>query len=238
MKTVRYDLLRSFLLIALLASPILLQARAAAAAAEYGEAFGLRLGMTIKEVRSHGVILEDSGVSETWGRRYRTVHLPKEFGDERWIWLYFGSGDKLIRIAVELADEGLAYESAGAIRRYRQIKGDLSSKYSLISAREPTRPSGKPCLNPEGSGALPEFDQAARKFYESALKSEGPHKYISMMHFCTLKKWTTTFRKSDTHITVTVRPMNVSKKTSFAFIRVEVESQSLKEKFRREKSPL
>ncbi len=236
MKTARFDLFRSSLFIALLAASFLLQARASAG--EYGEAFGLRLGMTIKEVRSRGVSLEDSGVSETWGRRYRTPHLPKEFGDERWIWLYFGSGDELIRIAVELADEGLAYESAGAIRRYRQIKGALSSKYALISAREPTRPSGKPCLNPEGAGTLHELNAAARKFYESALKSEGPHKYISMMHFCTIKEWTTTFGKSDTHVTVTVQPMDVNKKSSFAFIRVEVESQSLKEKFRREKSPL
>ncbi len=99
MKTARFDLFRSSLFIALLAASFLLQARASAG--EYGEAFGLRLGMTIKEVRSRGVTLEDSGVSKSWGRRYRTVHLPKEFGDERWIWLYFGSGEKLIRIAVE-----------------------------------------------------------------------------------------------------------------------------------------
>ena len=87
------------------------------ALAAYGEAFGLGLGMSQEQVLSLGTELEESGISETWGPRYRVKKLPRPFGDERWVWLYFGNNNRLFRIVAELADGGAAYDSKNALRR-------------------------------------------------------------------------------------------------------------------------
>ncbi|MFP6867739.1 MAG: hypothetical protein VCE91_00055 [Nitrospinota bacterium] len=58
------------------------------------------------------------------------------------------------------------------------------------------------------------------------------------MHFCAIQRWSSSFRKDDTYIIVTIRPKDVHKMTSYAFVHLEIGSKSLIEKFRREKSPL
>jgi hypothetical protein len=207
----------------------------------YGEAFGVRLGMSKEAVRALGVKLEASGVSETWGQRYRTEELPKSFGDERWIWLYFGNDDRLFRIIAELADHGTAYDSRDALRRYKKIKENLSARYAVTSSREAIHPKEKPCFNPPSAipyGGGP-IDDAARISYQTALETGGHHKIVSMMHFCAIKNWSTEFDRTDTYVTLTVSPKDAWAGTSYAFIHLKVESKSLAENFRREKtSPL
>ena len=196
--------------------------------------------MSKEEVRRLGVKLEDSGISEIWGQRYRATGLPKQFGDERWVWLYFGNYNRLFRILAELADRGMAYTSKDAIQRYHQIKANLSSGYVLVSKREAKLPKGEPCLSqaktaPDGNSSK---NSSVKNLYINAIKTGGHHKFVSMMHFCAIQHWSSSFRKDDTYIIVTIRPKDVHKMTSYAFVHLEIGSKSLIEKFRREKSPL
>ena len=208
------------------------------ALAAYGEAFGLGLGMSQEQVLSLGTELEESGISETWGPRYRVKKLPRPFGDERWVWLYFGNNNRLFRIVAELADGGAAYDSKNALRRYKEIKDNLSSRYAKVTSREQLIPEGEPCFNPPtlthaGGEAL---EAKAREAYEIALDSGGHHSLISMMHFCTIKNWTAEYDKSDTYVTLTLSPKDARPETSWAFIHIKVESKSLAEDFRRARS--
>ncbi|MBT5948952.1 MAG: hypothetical protein HOG94_14895 [Nitrospinaceae bacterium] len=208
------------------------------ALAAYGEAFGLRLGMSQEQVLSLGTELEESGISETWGPRYRVKKLPRPFGDERWVWLYFGNNNRLFQIIAELADGGGAYDSKNALRRYKEIKENLSSRYAKVTSREQLIPEGEPCFNPPtltnaGDEAL---EAKAREAYETALDSSGHHSLISMMHFCTIKNWTAEYDKSDTYVTLTLSPKDARPETSWAFIHIKVESKSLAEDFRRARS--
>lgn len=208
------------------------------ALAAYGEAFGLRLGMSQEQVLALGAELEDSGISKTWGQRHRVKKLPRPFGDERWVWLYFGNNNRLFRIIAELANDGAAYDSKNALRRYKEIKDNLSSSHAKVTSREQFIPEGEPCFNPPtlmhaGGKAL---EDKARETYEAALNSGGHHSLISMMHFCTIKNWIAEYEKSDTYVTVTLSPKDAQPETSWAFIHIEVESKSLAEDFRRSRS--
>lgn len=215
-----------------------LLAPAGNALAAYGEAFGLRLGMSKGQVLTLGAELKESGISETWGQRYRVKKLPQPFGDERWVWLYFGNDNRLFRIFAELGDGGAAYDSKNALRRYKEIKEHLSSSYAKITSREQLIPEGEPCFNPPalkhaGGEAL---EANAREAYETALDSGGHHSLISMMHFCTIKNWTAEYDKSDTYATVTLSPKDARPETSWAYIHIKIESKSLSENFRRRRS--
>lgn len=214
------------------------EAPGGAAPTAYGEAFGLRLGMSREQVLTLGAKLEDSGISMTWGQRYRVKKLPRPFGDERWVWLYFGNNNRLFRIIAELSNDGAAYDSKNALRRYKEIKENLSSRYAKVTSREQLIPEGEPCFNPPtlmhaGGEAL---EAKARKTYEAALDSGGHHSLISLMHFCTIKNWTAEYDEADTYVTVTLSPKDARPKTSWAFIHIKVESKSLAEDFRRSRS--
>ena len=131
--------------------------------------------MSKEEVPRLGVKLEDSGISEIWGKRCRATGLPKQFGDERWVWLYFGNYNGLFRILAELADRGMAYTSKDAIQRYHQIKANLSSGYVLVSQREAKLPKGEPCLSqaktaPNGNSSK---NSLVKKLYINAIKTGG-----------------------------------------------------------------
>jgi len=159
------------------------------ALATYGEAFSLRFGMSREQVLDLGAKLEDRGISETRGQRYRVKKLPMPFGDERWVWLYFGNNNQLFKIIAELADGGAAYDSKNALRRYKQIKDNLSSRYAKVTSHEQFIPEGEPCFNPpalmHAGGEV--LEAKAREAYEAALDSSGHNSLISIRHFCTIK---------------------------------------------------
>ena len=90
--------------------------------------FGLSWGMSTAQVKAIGVELTDvEGVDN--GSSFTAMKLPKVLNDAQHVYLSFGFGDKLWRIAV--ASRNFDNDSTGVnvLTRYEELKGILADKY-------------------------------------------------------------------------------------------------------------